>query len=225
MAASIILRTFGGVVDKRIRQMSTTFYRPFTPPASWNRLRVAMRVTMSGIATTGGVNNFFHIGLVRDTWGGGNVGWFTDYRGMTYAAASGDYAAYYYCYSTTAYLATSTGLNSANTKARYYFPADASVAIRRFLFVDLIKGSPNWTMNIFYPTSKPLAALDFSRQDLLDVATTETPVVSEHGWTGNFTSVAFTEPDGGLNSVAVLWASSTTPVYLEVCDLAVVKIS
>lgn len=228
MSAVIKTRVLSSVTDNRFRIQNSTVQRRFTLP-SWNEIRIGVRFTMDGTVTTAGVNNNFAFGFVSNN-GQTGVVWVPDYNGFNWNAAAGGNAAYYSQKNSLNYfIVTQSGtgvLGPGQTISGICAPADVTVATRRFLMLSVIKGSPNYTFTLTYPSGPISASLDFSSQNLFDLL-----LISAYGSapTGHLqyqtSSYAFSEAGGALDTVSLGWSCSTSPVFWEVCDVAVARIS
>lgn len=102
-----------------------------------------------------------------------------------------------------------------------YLPADFTTATRRMLFVDIGKGSPNYTVRVFYP-NQPTAAPDVLSSDFINWYTAVNPQFTNHNFPGAV-SMAFSESGGTLDCINVSWNNVQAPCHI--CDLAVAKIA
>ena len=102
-----------------------------------------------------------------------------------------------------------------------FFTADATTATRRMMFVDLTKGSPNFTFAALF-CSGTAASPDVLDTDFLAQVVLSTPSFTNHTYSGGST-LAVSETDGTLTHVNVAWNRST-PTF-EICDLAVVQLA
>lgn len=102
--------------------------------------------------------------------------------------------------------------------ANHYWSAgaDTASADRIIQFLDITKGSPNYTFRTFYCNISPPP--DVSSATFLSQMTVASPIVPKHTMGGNV-AFAFSEAAGTLDSVQVYW--DRTDSLLEICDLAV----
>jgi hypothetical protein len=113
----------------------------------------------------------------------------------------------------------SAGINDGQTA---YWSADPTSATRRMLFADIIKGSPNYSINMFYcntaASGNDALDTDFRTQVLL-----ASPSFTNHQFTAGVGALAFDQVAGVLDCVNVTWELYS--VRFHICDLAAVVIS
>lgn len=109
------------------------------------------------------------------------------------------------------------GAASADPGCR--FCNDVASANRTAFFVDVVKGSPNFSLYTFSPTS---SIADMSLTNFLILMETATPAFTNYTYY-SATTIAADEANGILNSVNVSWNRSA-PVF-EVCDVAVARLA
>lgn len=103
-----------------------------------------------------------------------------------------------------------------------YWPCDPTTATRRMLFVDIIKGSPNYSLNFFFCNSQT-ASPDVLVTDYQTKVLLTTPSATNHSFTPAVGALAFDQSAGTLDAVNLSW--SLDSVKMHICDLAVIVIS
>ena len=91
--------------------------------------------------------------------------------------------------------------------------ADSNGADRTALFVDITKGSPNYTIQIFGWNNTGTAPADVSGADFL-IGMTGTPAIPEHVLSEAVT-IAVDEVDGVLNTVCWHWDRTDPQIEIE----------
>lgn len=115
-----------------------------------------------------------------------------------------------------------TTLTVGSTILSSFLPQAANTtALQEMLFVDVIKGSPNYTIKMFGPNQNgPIGVAGSS--DFFTQVVADPPSYSDHGYTGGVT-IAASEAAGAFNAVTCWW--SNTVVLLEINDMAVVLLA
>ena len=237
MGSKTKTRTISSVVDTRIRLTNSNFARLWSADVgtNWTTIRVGCRVSVedSGTSLTStprfafgicsGTSNIFMdattsnwIGLV--TYGGT---WTRSTSPTKYMLGNGSYfdsgiAAAKRVGST---LTTDAFTNSPFPGATYLFDATVN---RVALFVDITKGSPNFTVRpTYYKTS---AANDVSVDTFLSQVAVSVPSITGHQYGNETKSIAIDEATNGFfNAINVAW-DRTSPA-IEISDIAVVKLA
>jgi len=227
MAITILDRTISAVVDKRIVVSNGTFVRPIPFGTSWTQLRFGIRVAMrdSGGNLTGtprfvmGVcsgstniygdattDNFAGVRTVQGTW---------TRAATNYEAATNFWAA------TKKVGSTITDGTTLNTSQRWANGAASAVADRQVLFVDVNKGSPNYTFDIFrLPSGGTLN--DISRTTFLEQMEVAAPAITGYA-TVTPTALAVDETGGSFDHISFFW-DRTTPEF-EISDIAISRLA
>jgi hypothetical protein len=99
--------------------------------------------------------------------------------------------------------------------------ASSATADRIMWFIDLIKGSPNFTLKEFSHTS--LATLDSTQADFLAQMEQATPAFSNHTYSAGQTIAVDEAGNGTLNAINFYW--SNTSLMPELCDIAVARLA
>lgn len=225
MSAYITSRTLSEIADKRIRMLNSTVLRAHGI-SSWNSLRIAIRFTFDGNANISGINNNLRIGFQNLT-GTQFIGFSHDYNGFAFQAASGGNAAYYNPYVNLDYptkILNGIYTNGRSAACNFIPPADVTATTRKMIFVDVVKGVPNWTISLFNPNAAPSSTVDVSVDEFLTTATSNAPVFVNHGYT-TFTPIAFDEDAGIVDHICIYWSTSAVATWLEISDLAVINMS
>jgi hypothetical protein len=99
--------------------------------------------------------------------------------------------------------------------------AAATTADRGMWFVDIIKGSPNYSFQLFAPSNA--VAGDQSAATFLTNMEATTPSIVGYSFSAAQTLAVNEGTDGTLDSINISW-DHTTPV-IEICDIAVARIA
>jgi len=227
MASTILLRNIGGVDDKRIVLSNSNFARPFSVASGWTQLRIAMRLIMRNTGANLTSTPRFFAGLCSGSTNLPLDATTTHFVGIRFTSATWTYQVgppVRYA-SLTANVAKK--VNTTWTEGNQIFittnhmMADATTTNRQFLFVDITKGSPNFTVTTFHRNN--VTAGDLTVAEFLLAAPLAPPTVVNHtAGTGQTTAVN-EGTDGTLDHVCVGWDRSTPEI--EICDLAVVKLA
>jgi hypothetical protein len=90
---------------------------------------------------------------------------------------------------------------------------------RQLLFVDITKGAPDFTLNVF--GVNPAFGSDVSKATFMEIAAIESATLTDYLW-GTARDIAVDEGgDGTLNAVNVAW--DRTVQKIEISDIAVVR--
>jgi hypothetical protein len=225
-------RTYSAVVDKKIALNNSMLAIPHgvTP---WNKLRIAMRLasTDTGASITGtpdfsvglccGQTNiyldattthFVGIKSIATSWTRGTFG------GVLYYQASGSSPYHQPIKRVGTTLTTGTGFS---TSVLTMNPESASASVHRWLFfVDITKGSPNYTLNLFAASGVPNT--DLSAADFLTYSAVDAVAVTGHAFDTNRTIAVDEGADGTLDHINVRWSESAPEI--EISDLAAVRL-
>lgn len=236
--SAIVTSSISSVEDRRLGMLGSSIVRRHGKGNSWNVLRIGIRYQLKGTGATikDPAINFF-MGLCSGVTAPFGTKTPTNCFGLRYKptywpfnAAGGANMA---CYQNVnlvepGYSAKDIGGTLTETSftitggTNWIWPADVTAATRRCLFVDIVKGSPNYALNILYCKSAT-AAPDISASDFSSLVQTTTPSESNHSFLTNKGAVAFDQSAGELDCINLQW----TGIYaqLHICDLAVVVIS
>lgn len=228
-SSSIKSRTYSSIVDNRIALSNSNFARPHGV-GSWSKLRVALRIsgTDSGASLTApefafglcaGTTNIYkdgttdHFAGMRTT---GNWTRTTNSGILNYQTGGGIWQPFKRIGTTTT---TSTNLAGAGIIVS---ANAATVATRYLLFLDILKGSPNYTFSLFDPNGGNFAA-DATASDFLTQAVLTTPSFSGHVVNASATLAVDEATNGTLNCVNLYWDQIDPKI--ELSDLAIVRLS
>lgn len=229
-SSSIILaRTVSAIEDKRLVLQKASFARPLDFGTSWNSIRIGLRYCMtdSGANITGTPR--FAIGVCSGTtnilgdasptnWVGGitNAGTWTRFAGPnpTYYYPGGGGANFYPAESHGG--ALTIGGTQLGTFLIGAQPADG---YRNMLFVQITKGSPNYTLGMFYNST---SVVDVSSEQFYTTIEASVPAFSGYS---NATprTIAASEGPGAFNALNIWWNQDVA--NMEFCDIAVVRIT
>jgi len=231
MSAPVILkRIYSSVDDKRIILSNGTFAR-LHGVASWTKLRVAVRWSMTDFGANLGSTPELSVGLCSGTTNIYKDATTTHFLGMqafgaTWTRATSPVNA---CYTTGASsirpmkrvgTTTTTGTSGGNGFNLTADPTGSSTH-RVMTFIDITAGSPNYTIGGFlwdFGTS-----VDVTESDFLAQAELASPSFTGHVAATNATIAANEGTDGALNAVNIYW-DRTTP-QIEISDIAVARLS
>ena len=223
------------MADKRIVLSNSQLARPFSI-ASWTKVRIALRLIMTNtganissasfwVGLSSGTTNLI-MDATTDNWCGivTATGASAAPVTMVYGTSPSRYK-----YSSNVMAAkrvgsTATSNSSTIDSADFMgLKADATLAHRSLLFVDITRGSPNYTINAALAYDYWSAGTgDATLADFLLQAETASPSHTNHV-AGTAKTLAVDESTGAFNAVNIGW-NKTSPT-IEICDLAVVKLA
>jgi hypothetical protein len=224
MSTTIIERTIASATQEAISFSDSAIARLIPIPSGWTKIRIGLRLhfTQGTFVTP----TFFAVGLCHGTTklvNGIDCDHFAGVISDSGFTSNGNTAgSVYFNVNMRPFTRTSSGLSVGTNIAadtRYGNTANLNSADRSPLFVDITKGSPDYTMNIW--DSKLGTAHDFTEANfqvmlndkinpqydgnaILDTGTDRTIAVDEAA-------------DGAFNALSVWWNQSG--VTMEVCDL------
>jgi len=225
MASTILLRTISSVADKRIVLANSQFARPFNI-GTWTTLRIGLRLIMNNTAATITTPRFY-VGLSS---GSANLVMDASTDNWCGVASQGSWSYFagppkeYYNYNMRATKRVGSTLtdNSSSITPDASLPADATTADRTLLFVDITKGSPDYTFLVRKYRIVDAASVDVPLADFLTKVEEPTPTYTSHG-VGTAKTLAVDESGGVFNHVNIGWDKSSPTI--EICDLAIVKLA
>ncbi len=230
MASTIVSRTISAVVDKRASMTNATWVRPIPFGTSWTKLRLGIRMQMTDTGS-GLTSAQFFMGVCS---GSTNIfgdettthacGWRS--TGVWTRETSGSAVHYH---PTGGTMKPTKRVGSTITDGTAFFPVTAcrfnaraasEIAARTVIFVDVLKGSPNFTFQLFGYTDST-AEQDVSRDTFLVEVARAIPSISNYTQSATQT-LAVNEADGSLNHVGIHWDQSVP--MMELCDIAVSRL-
>lgn len=227
MASTTLSRTISSVVDQRIVLANSNFARPHGV-STWTKLRVAVRlsITDSGanitsnprlaIGLCSGSTNIF-LDATTTHWVGCLMDGATWTRGagppIQYAMPSSGWV--------PAKRVGSTTSKGTTHHAGADFLHDATAAFRSLWCVDITKGSPNFTYNLYMRNSAGTS--DVTLANFLANVELASPNVNAQHFQATQQTLAVDEADGTLDHVNIAWDRSDPKI--EISDLAIVRLS
>lgn len=228
MGSIILLRTIGGVDDKRVVLQNSNWARPFTIDSGWTKLRIAFRVSITDSGASVGSTPRFAIGLCS-----GSTNIFMDATTTHFVGVVSDAGTWSRRTSPTGYgtgtgqikpatrIGTTLTLGSGFSSSCFEF-VDAALANRTALFVDITKGSPNYTFQVFSRTNATSGG-DVDKATFDAQAETAVPTITNHTLFGSGTLAVNEGTNGTLNHVCAAWDRSTPQI--ELSDDRIVKLA
>lgn len=223
MPATIIYKSPGGVDDKRARLANGQFARPFDI-GSWDRIRFGFRAAaMDDLLLLTGIANWFW-GFCSGTTNLPGDQTCTHAIGVSTGNVSWSYPGNNTFANTQPWMASLIGTTWTTSLGGSVLTAmglGRTLDTQRGLyFLDLERGSPNWTAYTFYRNSSTSTSADISRDTFLSMMEIEAPSLTLH----SSDSKAFPVDEGtngALNAVFITWPR-TTP-QLEISDIAIAR--
>lgn len=217
----ILSRTISSVVDKRIVLSNSQFARLL--PMTWNSIRIGVRWHMRNNGANLGSGGRLAVGVCAGTtnlFGDATtdhfVGWVTDGT-WAFFTPPNQY--------TTLSAKPATRIGSTLTLGTVFaagnnMPADAggSNTDRKIFFLDIVKGSPNFSLSLFAWSS---GAIDVTDNQFLLAMEQAAPSLTNHAAVSAQTIAVNEGTNGTLNAVNISWGRSTPEV--EVCSLAIAR--
>jgi len=234
MATVIVARTIGGATETAAQLNNSCFARQVALPASWAHIRVGIRYHFGAVPSLNLYGGIFALGFCSGTtnlYGDAST---THFAGMQIGGSAALWTFYNvsppYQYQTasannvfvvkvaTVVTASTTFLSAASN----YVAAGAQQASadRCMLFLDLVKGSPNYTFTVpFYlGTGVPQ---DATSDQFLGYMQQLTPAPTGYTTSTNALPMAVSEATNGYFNAASVYWNQTGNWVLEVCDFAV----
>ena len=236
MATTVKLRTISAVDDKRIQLSNSCCARKWTTDlgTSWTKIRVGARVSITDSGATLTSTPRFAFGIQS-----GISNLFLDAGGPTHWAGVVSYEASWGryvtpvkydlsgesgpCMKVSKKIATSLTEGSTVASARICI-ADATVASRIVMFLDITKGSPNFTFNLFtWQNNIGNGAMgDVTLATYLAQIVLASPSITNHA--AESATLAVDEASNGyFDSVGFSW--NRTDALIELSDVTVVRLS
>ena len=223
MANTIISRTISGSPDHAIRMLNGQFARTLSIGTSWTTIRVGVRWHMenTGADITG--TPLLAVGLcagttnilgdaTTDHWVGG----------ITQAASFTNNAGDFY-FGTPLFKPAkkvNTTLTTGTSFGNGVITTPVTIANRIPMFIDITKGSPNFSLRQFILTSGTELG-DVTPSEFLGLMESSTPVRTGYTFHAAQTIAVDEGTDGFLDSVNIYWDRAAAAV--EISDIAVAR--
>ena len=224
MATQTILRNIGGVDDMRMALSNSNPRRALSIGSNWTKIRIGVRMCINGTASITGSPRFV-MGVCSGTsnpWNNGSA-ITTHFVGASSSTASWNLSSGVYFVNTGSIdwrptKRVGTAETFGSNISLLIVPA-VSISKRWMYFLDITKGSPNFTLSGFSPNGT--GAADASYADFLATVAVEVPSVGSYVFGTSRTLAVDETADGSLDSVCIAW-NRTAPT-IEVSDLAIVR--
>lgn len=236
-ASTIVSRTISAANQNAIAMLNATWARPVALPASWSKIRVGItgHLTNTGAGLTGTAT--FVMGF-----NSGTINQYGDASCQNFIGFAYDAATWGFTNTTTTFYSVGGGgampigrtrIGTTNTDslplqntggaATWNSGAGTSSADRQAIFIDIFKGSPNYTVHLPFLTALNAVAGDVVSANYLNYMGQLNPAPSESDYnTANSVdrALAFNEGvNGTLNAINLSWNRSD--VTAEICNVAV----
>ena len=241
--ATIGARTFNLIEDKYLTLANEEYLRPLSLGNNWTKLRLGAMLAITpdaannltncslllGVASaaspfanttgysTGTTKNYVGLDIVPDGGGGSGPGLFT-----YYATGGNPYFSATYAAARRRVVTTDTFASVAMNHA--VATHTGTIQRRTPVYVDITKGSPNYTLKLYTATSVQAQA-DFAPADFLNgLEQSGTPVLGSVTLSASSAiSIACDETAGGFDTVSLFWNRASFP--LEVYILAAFRMA
>ena len=235
MSNMIRSRTIGGLEDKRVQLSNANFARLWSSDlgTSWTKIRVGCRLSMEDSGASITSTPRFAFGICSGTSNIFMDSTTTHWAGViSYESSWGRYvtpAKYDLSGESGACMKVAKRIGSTLTEgstiagARLCI-ADCTVASRTVIFLDITKGSPNFTFDLFSWQNNigNGAMADVTLSTYLTQVSLSNPSVTNHSTT-SATQAIDEATYGYFNAVNIGWDRSSPTI--EISDLAVVKLA
>ena len=233
MAAPVILtRTISAAQDNRVVVSNGLFIRPIPFGTDWTTIRVGLRwhIRDSGANLVGTPRCFFGLCSGNTLVYGDETA--THAVGVDYNATTWTRAATNYAVSGTGSLfgakkvgSTITRTSAISTAWAMGNGAASDSADRTLLYVELTKGSPNFSVRCFFrTTTSSTPPADISEATFLEqLAVSGTPTVTNHSFPAAQNLAVDEGADGDLDHVQFYWDRAMPE--MEICDLAIARMA
>lgn len=220
MSSTIVTRVINAANDNVISMNNSSWARPISLPANWSKVRLGFRAHFGpNVAIT---NQTWAMGLCSGTtalvgdYNTTNFVGVISYQGMNNSGGQVRGA----CKAATK-VGTTLTLGTA-LLTDMFGPAGAVTDNNlEMFFVDITKGSPNYTVAQFGPNNNGGIAACTQAQYLTQVISA-VPAFLDHGLTGGVT-IAASETPGAFNAICAWWDNPN--MLFEITDLAVVLLA
>lgn len=234
-ASSVIInRTISAASQNAISMANATWARPVTIPATWTKVRIGCRMHMTNSLATMTSDPIFTMGLCSGTTNQYGDTTTTHFVGQAFDNATWTFSAGPpVVYNPAVQPIGRKRVGTTNTDtinltpagSGFLFNADAAAntADRFITFIDLFKGSPNFTIHSPFHCAATTGALaDVTSAKFLFYMAQLSPAPSE----GNYIATSADQTlavdegaDGTLNAVNFYWNRADSTI--EICDIAV----
>lgn len=225
-APTIITRTISAAAENAISLGNGAFARMISLPINWTTMRIGIRSHMTNSGGNLGSTPRFAFGLCKGTtniFGSATVDHFAGYistsaawllqGGPFYGAVTG---APCKKVNTTLTVGSDFSVNAV-----YPCNAAASGADRVLHFLDITKGSPNYSFKLFTQNSGTIA--DVSAATFLSQIQLATPSLTNHALSTAQTLAVDESVNGTFDSINFFWDQPTC--NFEICDVGVVQMA
>lgn len=225
-APTIITRTIAAASEVAASISNAAIARSVFLPAGWTKIRVGARLhTTNSGAALGGTPRFA-FGLCKGTSNILGAASVDHFAGLITTEATWSLQAGPFYGGNTCAPAKKVGASltvGANFSINSVYPANAAAAgaDRVLHFIDITKGSPNYTFQAFMQNSGTIG--DVSAATFLAQMQAATPVLSNHAQSAG---VALAVDEGANGTFdAVQWFCDQPTIAFELCDIAVVQLA
>lgn len=238
MANVIKSRTFSSIEDKRIQLSNANFARLWSSDVGtgWTTLRIGCRISMTDSGANVTSTPRFAFGICSGT---SNIfmdatctHWLGAITANTFRRVSAGPPAYYDLANNTGqpfypatYIGTTLTLGSGLYGGSYNtFLFDSTTANRALMFLDITKGSPNFSLKMFSNAAPAgtQTATDVDLATYLTQVSLTSPSLTGHVMSNTQTIAVSEATNGFFNAVNISWDRSSPNI--EISDLAVVKL-
>lgn len=213
----------GGVNEQDAIMSNSTFARPITLPSTWNHVRVGARLWASDFGSGPTGTPLLQMGLCSGTTnlvGDANCQYFVGvtYNSSVWSYSPGGNGVYF-----SIALAAMTKTGSVTTLGSNV-TADSRLSMTgsnaAFLFVDITKGSPNYTIGTFYYSGVGATATSTNFQNQLFLSS---PTQPAHTVSSNTTIAVNEALSGSLNTATIYWNRTDFNLYVKDWGVAVIS--
>lgn len=230
MSASIVSRTIGGIVDKRVSLANNSMARTLNIGNNWNSIRIALRFSLTdpgtGVNLTGTPR--LTIGMCSGTSNVPGDATVTNFAGARTSSATWTRAtgvAPYYLFSAPQWKACVASGGALSDSASALSNSSQLICcpdlLQDPLFFDITKGSPNYTLKGFFRTGST-SPTTTSLATMLMLAEQASITYASFSQTTAL-SFAASESAGNLDTAVVHWDRSVPTI--EICDFVVARLS
>lgn len=223
-------RTISATQDKRIVLSNSQFARELPFGTTWNKIRVGVRFHMRNTGADLVSTPNFALGVCS-----GQTNLYGDATTTHFVGTRSTSASWFFSGGNKYLVSNGTILphkrvGSTGTSGSAFFPATAwgigaqaatAGADRSLFFVDILKGSPNFTLQCFGWQNTGAAPVDVSLTNFLLQMELATPNQANHTFSATQTLAVDEGVDGSLDNFMMSW-DRTSP-EIEVSDIAVTR--